>query len=385
MAASASTRIEGFPTAADDARHMRAALALAERNLGRVWPNPSAGCVIVRDGEVVGRGWTQPGGRPHAEVEALGRAGVAAHGATAYVSLEPCCHWGRTPPCTDALTRAGVARVVYAIDDPDPRVQGKGAARLRESGIDVQAGVLAEQAAELNEGFFRRMRDGRPMVTLKVATSLDGRIATHTGASRWITGALARERAHLLRARHDAVMVGVGTALADDPLLTCRLDGLTDRHPVRIVVDSRLRLPLTSRLVQDARTAPVWLLSLPEVDADRRRVFAECGVEVIPVAPVEQGTIDMPGALAALARHGLTRVLVEGGGRLSASLLRDDLVDHVEWFRAPTVIGGDGVAASAAFGIDSPDAAPAFQRRSVLDLGGDLLETYRRVRLGQGQ
>jgi diaminohydroxyphosphoribosylaminopyrimidine deaminase/5-amino-6-(5-phosphoribosylamino)uracil reductase len=359
---------------------MRAALALADRNLGRVWPNPSAGCVIVRGGAVVGRGWTQPGGRPHAEVEALGRAGAAARGATVYVSLEPCCHWGRTPPCTDALTGAGVARVVYAVDDPDPRVQGQGAARLREAGIDVLAGVLADEAADVNEGFFRRLGEGRPMVTLKTATGLDGRIATHSGASRWITGPLARERAHLFRARHDAIMVGIGTALADDPLLTCRLAGLEDRRPVRIVVDGRLRLPLTSRLVQDAGAAPVWVLCLPDADAERRRVFEECGVEVLPVAPREPGTIDMPAAMAMLAGRGLTRILVEGGGRLAATLLRDDLVDHVEWFRAPAVIGGDGVPAAVAFGIDTPDAAPRFRRRAVLELADDVLETYRRVR-----
>ncbi|WP_338069527.1 bifunctional diaminohydroxyphosphoribosylaminopyrimidine deaminase/5-amino-6-(5-phosphoribosylamino)uracil reductase RibD [Stella humosa] len=364
----------------DDVRHMRAALALADRNLGRVWPNPSAGCVIVRAGRVVGRGWTQPGGRPHAEVEALGRAGAAARGATVYVSLEPCCHWGRTPPCTDALTAAGVARVVYAVDDPDPRVSGKGAERLRAAGIDVRSGVLAAEAEALNEGFFRRMQDGRPLVTLKVATSLDGRIAAHTGASRWITGAPARAHGHLLRARHDGVMVGIGTALADEPQLTCRLAGLEDRHPVRIVVDSRLRLPLTARLVQEAAEAPVWLLTLPDADPARRHAFEDCGVTVISVSPRETGTLDMAAAMAALAGRGLTRVLVEGGGRLAATLLRDDLVDHLEWFRAPTIIGGDGVPAAVAFGIVRPDDAPRFERVAVRELGVDILERYRRLR-----
>lgn len=378
MAVSAPTRTRAAPLLPDDIRHMRAALALAERNLGRVWPNPSAGCVVVRDGEAVGRGWTQPGGRPHAEVEALARAGEAARGATVYVSLEPCCHWGRTPPCTDALTAAGVARVVYAVDDPDPRVQGKGAARLRSAGVAVTAGVLAEEAAALNEGFFRRMRDGRPMVTLKLATSLDGRIATHTGASRWITGPLARERAHLMRARHDAVMIGIGTAIADDPLLTCRLPGLEDRQPVRIVVDSRLRLPLTSKLVRGAARGPVWLVTLPDSDATRAAAYEDCGVTVIRVDPREPGTIDLDDALAALATRGLTRVLVEGGGRLAAALLREDLVDHLAWFRAPAVIGGDGIPAAVAFGIDAPDAAPRFERTGQLDLAPDLLELYRR-------
>ncbi|MGE0718036.1 MAG: bifunctional diaminohydroxyphosphoribosylaminopyrimidine deaminase/5-amino-6-(5-phosphoribosylamino)uracil reductase RibD, partial [Alphaproteobacteria bacterium] len=276
---------------------MGTALALAERNLGRVWPNPSAGCVVVRGGRVVGRGWTQPGGRPHAEVEALTRAGEAARGATVYVSLEPCCHWGHTPPCTDALCGAGVARVVYAVEDPDPRVQGKGGAALRAAGVTVDTGVLADAARDLNEGFFRRLEEGRPMVTFKVATSLDGRIGTHTGASRWITGDAARNRAHQLRARHDAVMVGIGTALADDPQLTCRLPGLEDRHPVRIVVDSRLRLPLTSRLVREASAAPLWVVSLPDVDPDRRRVVEDCGAVVVPVRPGETGVIDIRAAL----------------------------------------------------------------------------------------
>ncbi|MCC7273857.1 MAG: bifunctional diaminohydroxyphosphoribosylaminopyrimidine deaminase/5-amino-6-(5-phosphoribosylamino)uracil reductase RibD [Alphaproteobacteria bacterium] len=358
---------------------MRTALALAERNLGRVWPNPSAGCVIVRDGRVVGRGWTQAGGRPHAEVEALTRAGAAARDATVYVSLEPCCHWGHTPPCTDALRSAGVARVVYAVEDPDPRVRGKGAAALRAAGIAVDAGPLADAARDLNEGFFRRLEEGRPMVTLKTATTLDGRIATHTGASRWITGPLARERAHLLRARHDAVMIGIGTALADDPALTCRVPGLEECRPVRIVVDSRLRLPLTSRLVREAAAAPVWIVTLPDVDPERRRVFADCGVEIVPVETGEPGVIGIEAALAALAARGLTRVLVEGGSRLAATLLRAGMVDRLAWFRAPGVIGGDGVPAAVGFGIDLPGAAPRFRRDGVEELGEDILETYRRA------
>ena len=213
----------------DDLGHMRAALALARRGLGRVAPNPAVGCILVRDGIVVGRGWTQPGGRPHAETEALRRAGAAAAGAVAYVTLEPCAHHGSTPPCADALIAAGVSRVVVAIEDPDPRVAGRGLARLTAAGISVETGVCADEAGRLNAGFLKRIEHGLPLVTLKLATSLDGKIATHAGESQWITGEDARARGHLLRAQTDAIMIGSGTAQIDNPLLTCRLPGLEDR------------------------------------------------------------------------------------------------------------------------------------------------------------
>ena len=216
---------------------MRAALALATRGLGNSWPNPSVGCVIVRDGQVLGRGWTRPGGRPHAETEALKAAGPAARGATAYVTLEPCCHWGRTPPCTDALAAAGIARVVVAIRDPDPRVNGEGLGRLRAAGIDVEEGLLAAEATSLNAGFIKRVRQGLPMVTLKLATSLDGRLATATKESKWITGPAARRAAHGLRARHDAILVGSGTVIDDDPDLTCRLPGGVPVPAPRVVAE----------------------------------------------------------------------------------------------------------------------------------------------------
>ena len=283
---------------------MRAALALARRGLGSAWPNPAVGCVLVKDGAVVGRGWTQPGGRPHGETEALERAGEAARGATAYVSLEPCCHWGKTPPCTDALLAAGVARVVLPVEDPDPRVSGRGIARLRDAGVEVVTGVLADEARALNEGFFRRINEGRPLVTLKLASTLDGRIATAEGESRWITGDLARERAHLLRARHDAVMIGSNTALADDPELTCRLPGLTDRSPVRIVVDGRLRVPLTATIVATAKTTPTWFVTLKGDAPERHRAFRDCGVELIEVARAGE-TVDLAVAFQMLGKRGL--------------------------------------------------------------------------------
>jgi diaminohydroxyphosphoribosylaminopyrimidine deaminase/5-amino-6-(5-phosphoribosylamino)uracil reductase len=356
---------------------MRAALALARRNLGAVWPNPAVGCVLVRDGVVVvGRGWTQPGGRPHAETEALARAGEDTVGTAAYVTLEPCSHHGQTPPCADALIAAKVARVVVAIEDPDPRVSGSGLARLRQAGIAVETGVCAEEATEINAGFLLRVREGRPLVTLKVATTLDGRIATHGGESRWITGEPARQRAHALRAEHDAILVGVGTALADDPDLTCRLPGLSHRSPVRIVVDPRLRLPLTARIVRSAKQIPTWIVAYHDADPARRRVLTECGIELIDVRPLSGDRPDMLEMLRSLAARGITRVLVEGGSRVSGALLGDGLVDRIVWFRAPILIGGDGTPVAQAFGVDRLADAPRFRRVAVEPCGEDMIETY---------
>jgi diaminohydroxyphosphoribosylaminopyrimidine deaminase/5-amino-6-(5-phosphoribosylamino)uracil reductase len=363
-----------------DLAHMRAALALARRGLGNTWPNPAVGCVIVNKGRIVGRGWTQPGGRPHAETEALARAGAAARGAAAYVTLEPCSHHGKTPPCADALIAAGVVRVVAAIEDPDPRVSGGGLVKLRTAGIAVEAGLCAAEAEELNAGFFCRVRQGRPLVTLKLATSLDARIATAAGESRWITGPAARARAHALRATHDAVLVGTGTALADDPQLTCRLPGLEHRSPVRIVLDRRLRLPPTLHLFAEARAAPSWVATLPSADPARRAALADQGVRIIDAPPDAAGAIDLAVLLQRLGDAGLTRLLVEGGGTLAAALLRAGLVDRLVWMRAPIVIGGDGVPAIAGLDrgalADAPRLAPASREIA----GGDAIETYRRVK-----
>ncbi|HEX5454769.1 MAG TPA: bifunctional diaminohydroxyphosphoribosylaminopyrimidine deaminase/5-amino-6-(5-phosphoribosylamino)uracil reductase RibD [Stellaceae bacterium] len=367
-------------TPEDDRRAMRAALALARRGIGIVWPNPAVGCVIVRDGRVVGRGWTQPSGRPHAETEALRRAGEAARGATAYVTLEPCCHWGRTPPCADALIAAGIGRVVVAVEDPDPRVAGGGIARLRAAGIAVEAGLGAEEAAEINAGFFQRVRLGRPLVTLKLATSLDGRIATAAGESRWITGPAARARAHLLRATHDAVLVGTGTALADDPQLTCRLPGLAGHSPVRVVLDRHLRLPAGARLFAETRAAPTWVVTLPDADPNRREALRAAGVEIVTAAPDAAGAIDLPDALGQLGRRGLTRLLVEGGGRLAASLLQAGLVDRLIWLHAPLLVGGDGVPAIAALPPGPLADRPCFERIGSETVGPDLLTSFRALR-----
>ncbi len=355
---------------------MASALGLAARGLGNVWPNPAVGCVLVKEGRVVGRGWTQPGGRPHAETEALRRAGSKARGAVAYLTLEPCAHHGETPPCAAALAEAGVAVAVIAIGDPDPRVDGAGIDMLGRAGVELVTAVCAEAAAELNAGFRMRIEHGRPLITLKCATTLDGRIATHGGESQWNTGEAARARAHGLRSRHDAVMVGIGTARADDPELTCRLPGLEGRSPLRLVVDSRLRLSLTSKLVRSAAQVPTWLITLPRPDADRRRAYLDCGLEVIEAEAGGGGMLDLGAALRTLGSRGLTRVLVEGGGQLAAGLLRGGLVDRLAWFRAPSVMGGDGVAVAAAFGVDGLGQAPAFRRLAVVEVGDDLLETY---------
>ncbi|MBX6745086.1 MAG: bifunctional diaminohydroxyphosphoribosylaminopyrimidine deaminase/5-amino-6-(5-phosphoribosylamino)uracil reductase RibD, partial [Acetobacteraceae bacterium] len=308
-----------------DREHMAAALRLARRGLGNTWPNPAVGCVIVRDGQVVGRGWTQPGGRPHAETEALARAGEAARGATAYVTLEPCSHWGRTPPCCDALVRAGVARVVVATGDPDPRVDGRGLQRLREAGIAVELGLMEAEARALIAGFSRRITRGLPLVTLKLATTLDGRIATATGESRWITGPEARRVAHALRARHDAILVGSGTVLADDPDLTCRIPGMASVSLARVVADARLRTPLSARLVATAREVPTWIATRTGQKPAALAPYQAAGVEILTVRPGKVG-LDLPLLLGALAQRGVTRVMAEGGAGLAAGLLRDGLV-----------------------------------------------------------
>ena len=300
---------------------MRAALALAHRGIGHTWPNPSVGCVVVKDGRVIGRAVTAPGGRPHAEPLALQRAGAAARGATAYVTLEPCCHWGRTPPCTEALIAAGIARVVVGTRDPDPRVDGAGIARLRAAGIAVTEGMLEAEARESIVGFARRQHAGRPLVRLKLAATLDGRIATAGGESRWITGAPARRAAHALRGRHDAVMVGAGTVIADDPDLTCRLPGFRPNPLVRIVADSHLRIAPTARLVTSAGETPTWMLVRDDVDPARRRAFADAGVMLIELPPAPMG-IDLGQALLHLGTLGITHLLVEGGAALAGSLLR---------------------------------------------------------------
>jgi diaminohydroxyphosphoribosylaminopyrimidine deaminase/5-amino-6-(5-phosphoribosylamino)uracil reductase len=367
-----------------DARWMRVALALARRSLGRTWPNPAVGTVIVRDGRVLGRGATAPGGRPHSETIALDQArelwgAGSLRGATAYVSLEPCAHHGRTPPCADALAAAGIARVVCPLIDPDPRVDGRGVAALRPAGIEVTMGVLEAEARRVNAGFLSRIERGRPWVTLKLAATLDGRIATRTGESRWITGPEARRRVHMMRATHDAVLIGAGTARADDPALDVRGLGLADRRPVRIVADGSLSLPCSGKLARTAREHPLWLLHHQRAEAGRAAVLAQLGAELVPVPACPEGRLDVAGAMAELGRRGITRVLCEGGGRLAASLLAAGLVDQVALFTAGRAIGGDGMPALGALGLDRLADTPRLVLDRVETVGTDTLSWWSRA------
>ena len=322
----------------DDAAYMKSAFALARRGLGRTWPNPSVGCVLVKNHRIVGRGFTQPGGRPHAEAMALAMARDRADGATAYVSLEPCSHTGETPPCCDALIKAGIARVVVSNRDPDPRVSGRGLDRLRAAGIGITEGIGAKEGDDINRGFFSKLLLCRPMVTLKMATSLDGKSALSDGRSQWITGERARAAGHMLRATHDAILVGAATVGADDPGLTCRIPGLEGRSPLIIVLDRQAGLTPDHRVF--AQKVPVWLAVAPRhAQAARARFGAH--IDIISAAP-EDGHLDLSALMGEFAARGITRLLVESGGRLAAALLKADLVDRVVWFKAPGVIGAEG-------------------------------------------
>ncbi len=363
-------------TTAADLRFMALAIGLGARGLGQVWPNPAVGCVIVKDGRVLGRGWTQPSGRPHAETMALAQAGIGARGATAYVSLEPCAHHGKTPPCAEALVAAGVARVVSTHGDPDPRVAGRGHQMLRDAGVMVETGVMVAEAERVQRGFLYRLRLGRPMVTLKLATSLDGRIATAAGESKWITGAQARRQVHLMRASHDAVLVGAGTARADDPSLTVRDIGVA-RQPVRIVVARTLDLPLDGTLARTAREVPLWLIHGPSASTSARADWQARGARLIECAETASG-LDTAAAVGALADQGLTRVFCEGGGQLAAALLAGDLVDDLALFAAGIALGDDGRAALGALGLDELARAPRFHLQDSRPAGADLYTLWTR-------
>jgi diaminohydroxyphosphoribosylaminopyrimidine deaminase/5-amino-6-(5-phosphoribosylamino)uracil reductase len=364
------------PAAAEtDAQHMRAAITLARRGLGETAPNPSVGCVIVRGHAVIARGRTAAGGRPHAEAEALRLAGAAARGATAYVSLEPCAHHGKTPPCANALVEAGIARVVIGARDPNPIVNGEGISVLRAAGIEVTENILNAEARAVISGFAMVQAAGRPLLRLKLASTLDGKIATRTMESQWLTGEAARRAAHAMRGRHDAVLAGVGTVLADDPELTCRIDGFRSAPLVRIVVDSHLRTPLLSKLVSTADQSPVWILHRNGADPIRKQALEQAGVRLIEVAGGNSG-VDLAAGLQALAKAGLTRILAEGGASLAAALLRAQLVDRLAWFHAPAILGADGWPAAQAFGIEHLADMPRFTRVAQERWGDDLLSTF---------
>jgi diaminohydroxyphosphoribosylaminopyrimidine deaminase/5-amino-6-(5-phosphoribosylamino)uracil reductase len=364
-----------------DARFMALALALGRRGLGNTWPNPAVGAVIVRHEShgpvVVGRGWTQPGGRPHAEVEALGRAGAAARGATIYTTLEPCSHFGQTPPCADAIIAAGIARVVSALDDPNPDIAGEGYRRLRAQGIAVVTGIGAEEARRVHAGHVRRMRDGRPHVMLKLAVSADGKAGLAGRRPAAITGEPVRERVHRLRAMYDAVVIGVGTALADDPLLTCRLPGMANRSPVRVVLDSDLRLPPDGRLARGAREVPLWVVAGPHAAPAREDALRHRGAEVLRVGGAGDRR-DLAATLKLLAARGITRLMVEGGPIVAAAFLAADLVDEAVLLRAPTTLGADGIDALDGLPLTALTQSPRLRSRGVETVGADSVETFER-------
>jgi diaminohydroxyphosphoribosylaminopyrimidine deaminase/5-amino-6-(5-phosphoribosylamino)uracil reductase len=359
-------------TTANDAKWMRRALRLAARGRGRTSPNPMVGAVLVKRHQVVGEGYHHQVGGPHAEVWALKAAGQAAKGATMYVSLEPCCHYGRTPPCTDALIAAGVKRVVAAVLDPDARVSGAGVKQLQQAGIETDVGILEREARKLNEAYLKRVATGLPFVALKSAMSLDGKIATAGGESRWITGERARRLAHRLRAQHDAVMVGVETALADDPELTVRM--AKGRSPLRVVVDSRARTPATARLLQSDERPPIIAVTDAAPAVSRNRLQS-AGAEVW-VSPAANGRVDLCWLLRRLAETGVNSLLIEGGGTLAAGALAAGAVDRVYFFIAPLILGGArALTPVEGDGIRSLAIAWRIQSMRVRRIGEDLLIT----------
>jgi diaminohydroxyphosphoribosylaminopyrimidine deaminase/5-amino-6-(5-phosphoribosylamino)uracil reductase len=366
-------------SSAADRRFMEMALTLGRRGLGRTWPNPAVGAVVVKDGIVLGRGWTQPGGRPHAEPVALAQAGDVARGAMLYVTLEPCSHVGKSPPCADAIIAAGIARVVSAIEDPNPEVAGQGHAKLRAAGIEVDVGLMAEEAARAHAGHFRRIREHRPHVIAKLAVSTDDKVAGPGGKTVAVTGDIANARTHLLRAQCDAILVGIGTVLSDDPTLTCRLPGMEARSPVRIVLDRRLRIPAKSRLVHSARSTPLWVVTSELAEAPAAAILGAAGAQVIRLGSGSQGGLDLPELLRALAERGITRLLVEGGPRVTSSFVAAGLVDEFWLLRGRQAIGADGVAALGALPLTAITQSSAFRVRASESLGQDTLTIYERA------
>lgn len=353
-----------------DIHHMKSALSLARRGLGRVWPNPSVGCVIVQDGYVIARARTADGGRPHAETQALAQIGALAKGATLYVTLEPCTHHGQTAPCAEAIIAAGIAHVVIGALDVDPRVSGKSVALLEAAGIKVTQGVLEDECRALNIGFVKRITENRPFVTLKMACTLDGKIACASGESQWITGELARRHTHQMRSRHDATLIGCGTALADDPTLSTRLDGVV-HAPVRVVLDSALKISPESKLVRTAKDVPLWVFG--NGDVEQVTALKQCGVVIHSCDPH-----DLASVLELLANQGMTRVLVEGGADVHASFLRQGLFDELLIYRAPTMLGGDAKSMVGTLGVETLKQRHDLVRCSSRTLGVDVLEIYKR-------
>jgi diaminohydroxyphosphoribosylaminopyrimidine deaminase/5-amino-6-(5-phosphoribosylamino)uracil reductase len=364
-----------------DRRFQQLALTLGRRGQGRTWPNPAVGAVVVKDGIIVGRGWTQPGGRPHAEPVALAQAGEAARGATLYVTLEPCSHTGKSPPCADAIIAAGIKRVVSAIEDPNSEVAGQGHARLRAAGIAVEIGLGAAEAARDHAGHFRRIRDKRPHVILKLAVSADDKIAAAGGRPVSITGEAAKARVHLLRAQCNAILVGIGTVKADDPLLTCRLPGMEALSPARVVLDRALRISGTSQLVRSARETPLWVMTSNLSEAPAAMKLGAAGAHVVRIATSNgpSAGLDLEAVLHALSQRGITRLLVEGGARVASSLVAANFVDEFWLLRGPNAIDDDGVPALDALPLSEITQSPAFRVRVTETIDHDTLTIYERV------
>jgi diaminohydroxyphosphoribosylaminopyrimidine deaminase/5-amino-6-(5-phosphoribosylamino)uracil reductase len=362
--------------ASDDERFMRLALALGRRNLGRTWPNPAVGAVIVKDGIIVGRGWTQDGGRPHAEVEALRRAKKAAQGATMYVTLEPCAHQGKTSPCADAVIRSGITRVVSALEDPNPEVAGQGHERMRAKGIAVEIGLCADEARRTHAGHIARMTQGRPHVTLKLAISADGKAGLAGRKQAAITGQTARDRVFQIRAGSDAIMVGIGTVLADDPQLTCRLPGMFERSPVRVVLDEQLVLPLSTSVVATVREAPTWVFTSHKPSPIAEEILQQRGCKVFRVDD-DGGRLDLQQVLKALAEQGIMRLMVEGGPTLAASFVERDLVDEAVLLHGAKPIGAGGIDPLEGMPIDALTGRLTSLGTETLDV--DTIETFVRV------
>lgn len=365
-----------------DRRFMAAALRLGRRNLGETRPNPSVGALIVRtDGNgpvVVGRGWTAPGGRPHAETIALDEAGEAARGATMYVTLEPCAHEGKTPPCANAIVAAGVGRVVSAMEDPDERVSGKGHEILRNAGVSVTTGVLAAEARLAHAGHISRVTRGRPHILLKLAVSADGMIGRREGERMIITGRAAFEAVQAMRVESDAVMIGIGTALVDDPRLTIRLPGLAGRTPLRVVLDATARLKPNSNLLQTARDVPLLVVVGPEALGERKAALAAAGARIMEVGG-GSGGLNIHEVFRNLSEEGLTRILVEGGAQLASTLVAEDLLDEVVLFRAPVVVGPDGVRALSGYALSAIERSPRFRQIEAAAIGEDQMRRYLRA------
>ena len=360
-----------------DGRHMRNALELATGGAGWVSPNPLVGCVIVRKGEIVGRGYHQRFGGPHAEVHALREAGNRARGATLYVTLEPCCHTGKTPPCTDAILESQVERVIVAMRDPNPRVDGGGLSSLEKAGVEVTVGVCEAAARRLNEAFIKHITTRQPFVTSKSAITLDGKIATRSGSSRWITGEAARAVGHRMRHASDAIMVGIGTASQDDPQLTTRIPGEPVSNPLRVVVDSRLRLSPRARLAEVAEDRRTLVATTEQAADTKVRALRERGVEVIGLPAQSDGRVDLGTLCKVLGERGVASILVEGGAALTTALLEQRLIDKMVLFVAPKIIGGDGVSVFGPCGVDSMGQALPMRELKSRSVGNDvMLEAY---------